>query len=345
MIVVMNKGASEDQIEQVIEKLIGLDFSVHRSTGAVHTVLGAVGPAELVDPEEFKVMDGVMECHRIMTPYQLSARAFRPEGTVVRFEGARAGTAEIGGSAVVLMAGPGSLEGETQLMRCAELVARAGARFFRAGGLRPHMAPKQIQALSAEMLHLLRKAADTYGLFLAVEISDAAQLPAIEEQADLLVVPSRNMRNYSLLEALGASTKPVLLRRAMAATVEELLVSADCILAGANHNVMLCERGIRTFETSTRNTLDVTAIPVIHKLSHLPVLADPSHATGRRDYVAPMARAAVAAGADGLMIDVHPDPDRAIAEGAQSLNAAQFTDLAAQLKTIAAAAGRSLQSR
>lgn len=342
MIVVMNKGASEEQIEQVIEKLIGLDFSVHRSTGAVHTVLGAVGPAELVDPEEFKVMEGVMECHRIMTPYQLSARAWRPEGTVVRFESERAGKAEIGGAAVTLLAGPGSLEGESQLMRCAELVARAGARFFRAGGLRPHMAPQQIQALSGETLRLLRKAADTYGLFLAVEISDASQLPALEEQADLLVVASRNMRNYSLLEALGSGATPVLLRRAMAATVEELLVSADCVLGRGNANVLVCERGIRTFETSTRNTLDVTAIPVVHKLSHLPVLADPSHATGRRDYVAPMARAAVAAGADGLLIDVHPDPDRAIAEGAQSLNAAQFAELAAQLKTIASACGRSL---
>lgn len=342
MIVVMNKGASEDQIEQVIEKLIGLDFSVHRSTGAVHTVLGAVGPAELVDPEEFKVMDGVMECHRIMTPYQLSARACRPEGTVVRFESERAGAAEIGGKAIALMAGPGSLEAEAQLMRCAELVARAGARFFRAGGLRPHMAPRQMQALSTESLRLLRKAADTYGLFLAVEIGDVSQLPALEEHADLLVVASRNMRNYSLLEALGAGAKPVLLRRTMAATVEEMLVSADCVLAGGNRNVMVCERGIRTFETSTRNTLDITAIPVVHKLSHLPVLADPSHATGRRDYVAPMARAAVAAGADGLLIDVHPDPDRAIAEGAQSLNAVQFTHLAEQLKTIAAAAGRSL---
>lgn len=345
MIVVMNKGASEDHIEQVIEKLIGLDFSVHRSTGAVHTVLGAVGPAELVDPAEFKVMDGVMECHRIMTPYQVSARAFRPEGTTVRFENARAGSAEIGGRAVALMAGPGSLEGEAQLMRCAELVARSGARFFRAGGLRPHMTPQQIQEISGESLSILRKAADTYGLFLALEVPDSPRLAEFEQQADLLIVASRNMRNYALLEALGRCTKPVLLRRAMAATVEELLVSADCILAGGNANVILCERGIRTFETTTRHTLDLTAIPVVHKLSHLPIVVDPSHATGRRDYVAAMAGAAVAAGADGLMMDVHPDPDRAIAEGAQSLSAARFADLAAQLATIAAAVGRSLASR
>lgn len=203
MIVVMDKGATEEQVEQVIEKLIGLDFSVHRSTGAVHTVLGAVGPAELVDPEEFKVMGGVMECHRIMTPYQLAAHSFRPEGTVARFESTHAGHAEIGGRTVVVMAGPGSAEDEAQVMACAELVARSGARFFRAGGLRPHLAPQQLQSLSLETLRLLRKAADTFGLFLAAEVAESSQISVLEEYADLLLAGSRNMQNYALLKALG----------------------------------------------------------------------------------------------------------------------------------------------
>lgn len=341
MIVVMEKGATEEQIESVIEKLVGLEFNIHRSTGAVHTVLGAVGPAELVDPEEFKVMDGVKECHRIMAPYQLAGRAFKPEGTVVRMESARAGAVEIGGNAVVVIAGPGSIESEEQIMRSAELVARAGARLFRAGGLRPHLSPQRNQELSEDSLKLLRRAADTFGLLLAGEATDDAQVPLVAQYADLLVAGSRNMQNYPLLRALGSSPRPVLLKRGHSATLEELLVSADCVMAGGNHNVVVCERGIRSFETSTKNTLDVTAIPVVHKLSHLPVLADPSHAAGRRDMVIPMARAAVAAGADGLMIDVHPDPDRALCEGAQSLKPEQFTDLMAQLATIAAAVGRS----
>ncbi|MBI4889710.1 MAG: 3-deoxy-7-phosphoheptulonate synthase [Acidobacteria bacterium] len=342
MIVVMDKGATEEQIEEVIGKLIGLEFNVHRSTGAVHTVLGAVGPAELVDPEEFKVMDGVMECRRIMTPYQLASRSFRPAGTVVRLESERAGTVEIGGNAAIVMAGPGGIEGEEQILKSAEIVARGGARFFRAGGLRPHLAPQQIQPLDAATLKLLRKAADLYGLLLAVEVSETAQIGLAEEYADMLLAGSQNMQNYALLAALGRSGRPVMLKRGMAATVDEWLVSADCVLSGGNGNVMLCERGIRSFESATKNTLDVTAIALVRKLSHLPVLADPSHATGRRDLVAPMARAAVAAGADGLLIDVHPDPDHALGEGAQSLKPAQYAELMLQLKTIAAAVGRSL---
>jgi len=342
MIVVMEKGATEEQIENVIEKLVGLDFTVHRSTGVVHTVLGGVGPTELVDPEEFKVMDGVMECRRIMAPYQLANRTFKPEGTVVRFENARAGKVEIGGRQVVVMAGPSSVEGEEQVMRCAEQVARAGARFLRGGGLRPARSPHQVQDLDEDTLKLLRQAADTFGLFLLSEVADAAQIRMVEEHADLLLVGSRNMQNYSLLKALGGSQKPVLLKRGISATIEELLVSADLILTGGNYNVIVCERGIRTFETYTKNTMDIAAIPVVHKLSHLPVLADPSHATGRRDKVTPMALAAVAAGADGLLIDVHPDPDHAFSEGAQSLRPEQFAELMRQVKAVAAVVGRTI---
>ncbi len=341
MIIIMEKGATEEQIEAVIEKLIGLDFNVHRSTGDVHTVLGAVGPAELVDPDEFKVMPGVMECHRVMTPYQRAARAAKAERTVIRLRSGRAGEIEIGGERVVLMAGPGSVEGEEQLYRCAELAARGGAKLFRAGGLRAHLSPQHLAPPDEDGLRLMRRAAETFGMFFAAEVTDAAHVAMVEEHADLLLIGSRNMQNYPLLRAAGRARKPVLLKRGAAATVQELLVSADMILEGGNEAVMLCERGVRTYGSYTKNTLDVAAIPVLHKLSHLPVLADPCRAAGRRDMAPALAAAALAAGADGLLLDVHPDPSKVLAEGAQSLEPAQFLELARRLKALAAAAGRS----
>lgn len=341
MIIIMEKGATEEQIEAVIEKLIGLDFNVHRSTGEVHTVLGAVGPSELVDPDEFKVMPGVMECHRVMTPYRQAGRAAKPDKTVIRLASARAGEVEIGGSRVVMMAGPGSVEGEEQLFRCAELAARGGAKLFRAGGLRAHLSPMSAAAPDAESLRLMRRAADTFGMFLAGEVAEASLAGLVEEHADVLLVGSRNMQNYPLLRAVGRARKPVLLKRGAAATVQELLVSADMILEGGNEAVMLCERGVRTYGSYTKNTLDVTAIPVLHKLSHLPVLADPCRAAGRRDLALPLAAAAVAAGADGVLVDVHPDPSKVLAEGAQSLEPAQLLELARLLKALAVAMGRS----
>jgi 3-deoxy-7-phosphoheptulonate synthase len=342
MIIIMEKGATEEQIEAVIEKLIGLDFNVHRSTGAVHTVLGAVGPSELVDPDEFKVMPGVMECYRVMTPYQRAGRAAKPGRTVIRLSNDRAGTVEIGSERLVLMAGPGSVEGEDQLFRCAELAARGGAKLFRAGGLRAHLSPLRLTAPEPDVLALMRRAADTFGMFLAGEVTEASHVPVVEEHADVLLIGSRNMQNYPLLRAAGCARKPVLLKRGPAATVQELLVSADMVMEGGNEAVMLCERGLRTYGSYTKNTLDVTAIPVLHKLSHLPVLADPCRAAGRRDLASPLAAAAVAAGADGLLLDVHPDPSRVLAEGAQSLEPEQFLDLVRQLKALAAAMGRSL---
>ena len=341
MIIIMEKGATEEQIEAVIEKLIGLDFNVHRSTGEVHTVLGAVGPAELVDPDEFKVMPGVMECHRVMTPYQRAARAAKPARTVIRLHNARAGEMEIGSGRVALMAGPGSVEGEEQLFRCAELAARGGAKLFRAGGLRAHLSPVHLAAPDAELLRLMRRASDTFGMFLAGEVTEAGHVPVVEDYADVLLIGSRNMQNFPLLRAAGRAGRPVLLKRGAAATVQELLVSADMILDGGNEAVMLCERGVRTYGSYTKNTLDVTAIPVLHKLSHLPVLADPCRAAGRRDMAPALAAAALAAGADGLLLDVHPDPAKVLAEGAQSLEPEQFLELARQLKALAAAMGRS----
>jgi 3-deoxy-7-phosphoheptulonate synthase len=337
MLIVMNEDATETQIQAVIDRMVELDFSVHRSTGMVHTVLGGVGPEEEVDPLLFGVMEGVMDCRRIMSPYKLANRSFRPAGTIVR-----AGSIEIGGGRVIIMAGPCSVESKDQIHRSAEAVAKAGAAVIRAGAFKPRSSPYSFQGMGEEGLRLVREAADAYGLLVVSEVMDTAQIPLVAQYADILQVGARNMQNYNLLRELGKARQPVLLKRGIAATVEEWLLSAEYILSGGNYDVILCERGIRTFESSTRNTMDISAIPVVKKLSHLPIVADPSHGTGRRDFVLPMARAAVAAGADGLLVEVHPDPDHALSDGPQSLRPEQFQELMRQLRIIAPAVSRTI---
>ncbi len=337
MLVVMQEGATEQQIQAVIDRLVSLGFTVHRSTGVVHTVLGGVGPADHFDPVDFEVMDGVKEAHRIMSPFKLASRPFRPGGTVVKV-----GEAEFGGTEVVMMAGPCSVESRDQIQCIAELVARAGAKVLRGGAFKPRSSPYSFQGLGEEGLKLLREAADRNGLLVVSEVMDTTQVPVVAEYADIVQIGARNMQNFNLLREVGRQSKPVLLKRGISATIEELLLSAEYILAAGNYDVILCERGIRTFESYTRNTMDISAIPVVKKLSHLPIVADPSHGTGRRDKVTPMARAAVAAGADGLIIEVHQDPDRALSDGAQSLRPEQFTELMRQLRIIAEAVDRKL---
>jgi 3-deoxy-7-phosphoheptulonate synthase len=337
MLVVMQQGAAEVQIQAVIDRMVGEGYDVHRSTGVMHTVLGGVGGKVDVDLEVFEVMEGVKEAHRIASPYKLASRNFNPGGTVVKIGGV-----SIGGDRVVVMAGPCSVESREQIDCVAELVARAGARVIRGGAFKPRSSPYSFQGLGAEGLQLLRAAADRNGLVVVSEVMDQTQIPLVAEYSDILQVGARNMQNFNLLRELGKLRKPVLLKRGIAATIEELLLSAEYIMAGGNYDVILCERGIRTFETYTRNTMDISAIPVVKKLSHLPMMADPSHGTGRRDKVAPMARAAVAAGADGLLIEVHPDPDRALSDGAQSLRPEQFEELMQQLRLIASAVGRTI---
>jgi len=333
----MQEGATEQQIDAVIERLVSLGFTVHRSTGVVHTVLGGVGPADNFDPADFEVLDGVKEAHRIMSPYKLASRPYRPEGTVVKVGGV-----EIGGERVVVMAGPCSVENRDQMFAIARQVAEAGAKVIRGGAFKPRTSPYSFQGLGEEGLKLLREAADANGLLVISEVMDASQIGLVGEYSDIVQVGARNMQNYTLLREVGRQKRPVLLKRGVAATIEELLLSAEYILASGNANVILCERGIRTFETYTRNTMDISAIPIVHKLSHLPIVADPSHGTGRRDKVIPMARAAVAAGADGLIVEVHNDPDKALSDGAQSLRPEQFTELMAQLRIIAPAVGREI---
>ena len=337
MVVVMQERASDEQVQKVIAKLVEMGFDVHRSTGALRTVLGAVGSSRNYDTALIEVLDGVQEVMRITEPYKLASRTFKPDNTVITI-----GDLRIGGDEVIVMAGPCSAENENQVEAAAAAVKRAGAKVLRGGAFKPRSSPYSFQGLGEEGLRMLRAAADRHTLKLVSEIMDISQLEMMDRYADILEVGARNMQNFHLLRELGRSKKPILLKRGISATIEEWLLSAEYILAGGNMNVMLCERGIRTFESYTRNTFDISAIPVVQKLSHLPVLADPSHGTGKRDKVAPMARAAVAAGCDGLLIEVHADPDHALSDGAQSLFPSQFDRLMAELRIIAPAIGRSI---
>jgi len=336
MVIVMHAGSTEEQIQRVIDRLVEVGFDVHRSTGATHTVLGAVGLPSDYDPRDIELLDGVREVVPITQPYKLASRAFRPEGTVVDLgQGVR-----VGGTEIVVAAGPCAVESSAQIHSIAEHVARHGARLLRGGAFKPRSSPYSFQGLGEPALGLLREAADRNGLLAVSEVMDPSQIEVMAPYVHVFQVGARNMQNYNLLRALGATPKPVLLKRGMSATIEELLLSAEYILAGGNYNVILCERGIRTFENYTRNTLDLAAIPVIEKLSHLPILVDPSHGTGRRDKVPPMARAAIAAGSDGLLIEVHNDPDHARSDGAQSLHFEQFARLMDEIRMIAPAVGR-----
>jgi 3-deoxy-7-phosphoheptulonate synthase len=337
MVIVMQRGATEQQIETVVDRLIGDGFDVHRSTGVERTVLGVVG-GKIVDTRDYELLDGVKEVIRITQPYKLCSRTFKPEGTVIRV-----GDVAIGGKNVIVMAGPCTVENREQVQSTAEAVHSVGVRIMRGGAFKSRTSPHSFQGLGEEGLKLLCEAARCRDMYVISEVMDHTQIPMFLEYVDILQVGARNMQNYNLLKELGKIQKPVLLKRGMAATIEELLLAADYVMTGGNRQVILCERGIRTFENYTRNTLDLSAIPVVKKLSHLPIIVDPSHGTGRRDKVAPMARAAVAAGADGLLIEVHPDPDKALCDGAQSLWPAQFEQLLKELVMIAAAVGRVLQ--
>ena len=336
MVVVMQERATEAQVEQVVARLVEMGMDVHRSTGVTRTVLGVVGSGH-PDPGLIEMMEGVHEVLRISSPYKLASRTYKPDDTVVTV-----GDIRIGGDEVIVMSGPCSAETEKQVRTTAAAVRRAGAKIFRGGAFKPRSSPYAFQGLGEEGLRMLQDAAKAEGMALISEVMDISQIPLIEKYCDIFQVGARNMQNFTLLRELGHARKPVMLKRGISATIEEWLLSAEYILSGGNTDVILCERGIRTFETATRNTFDISAIPVVKKLSHLPVVADPSHGAGRRDMVAPMARAAVAAGADGLIIEVHCDPDHALSDGAQSMFPAQFDRLMAELRIIAPAIGRSI---
>ncbi|HEY1810299.1 MAG TPA: 3-deoxy-7-phosphoheptulonate synthase [Acidobacteriaceae bacterium] len=338
MIVAMQERASEEEIQAVVARMTEIGFNVHRTTGTVQTILAGVGTPGVFEHADFEVLSGVAEVIRISSPYKLAGRSFRPEGTVVHFPNG----VSIGGMQVVVMAGPCSVESREQIFSSAKIVQAAGAKFLRGGAFKPRSSPYSFQGMGLDALKLLREAGDAHGLLVVSEVMEIAQIEQMLPYVDLFQVGARNMQNFNLLRELGAIRKPVLLKRGIAATIEELLLSAEYLLAGGNYDVILCERGIRTFETYTRNTMDISAIPVVHKLSHLPILGDPSHGTGRRDKVPPMARATIAAGGDGLLIEVHPNPDKALSDGAQSLHPEQFAQLMDSLRIMAPAVERTI---
>jgi len=338
MIVAMQDGAKDDQIQNVVEQLVKMGFAVHRTTGVRQTILAAVGARHDFDMRDLEVLPGVQEVYRVSAPYKLAGRSFRPEGTIVNLPHG----VKIGGKEVVVMAGPCSVEGRESFFKAAEIVKNAGAKGVRGGAFKPRSSPYSFQGMGEEGLKIMREAGDKYGLVVVSEVMEISQIPLMITYVDVLQVGARNMQNFNLLRELGKIRKPVLLKRGIAATLEELLLSAEYIMAGGNYDVILCERGIRTFETYTRNTMDISAIPVIKKLSHLPMTGDPSHGTGRRDKVPPMARASVAAGADALLIEVHQDPEHALSDGAQSLFPQQFEDLMKELRLIAPIVGRTM---
>ncbi|MGA9889522.1 MAG: 3-deoxy-7-phosphoheptulonate synthase, partial [Candidatus Acidiferrales bacterium] len=317
MIINMAVGATEEQIEHVVKRIEECGFNAHLSRGEERTVIGVVGKSEKHrgELEALQAAAGVEEIIRVSHPFKLASRNFRPAGSVIELGDG----VTIGGPEIVAAAGPCAVESAAQIGEIAERVARAGAKLLRGGAFKPRSSPYSFQGMGEDGLKLLRAAADRNGLLVISEVMDPSQIEVMLPYVDVLQVGARNMQNYFLLRALGEIQKPVLLKRGMSATIEELLLSAEYIMAGGNYNVVLCERGIRTFDTYMRNTMDIAAIPVIRQLSHLPVVADPSHGTGRRDKVAAMARASVAAGADGLLIEVHQDPERALSDGAQSL--------------------------
>ena len=338
MIVAMQEKATEEQIDAVIGAMVEAGVGVHRTTGSMQTILAGVGPTAGLDLSKFELLPGVLHVHRISSPYKLAGRGFRPEGTIVRF----ANGVEIGGTRVAVMAGPCSIETEEQIFTTAARVKAAGGSFLRGGAFKPRSSPYAFQGLGIPGLQLMRQAADAHGLLVISEVMEISQIEPMLPLVDCFQVGARNMQNFNLLRELGQVRKPVLLKRGIAATIEELLLSAEYILSGGNYDVVLCERGIRTYETATRNTMDISAIPVVKKLSHLPIVADPSHGTGRRDMVAPMARAAVAAGADAILVEVHPNADKAASDAAQTLYLEQFEELMGQLRVIATAVGRSI---
>lgn len=338
MIVVMQGSATGEHIQAVIEQMVELGFNVHRTSGAGQMILAGVGNPGQFDVKDFQVMGGVQDAYRISSPYKLAGRDFRPEGTVITFPNG----VVVGGKEVTIMAGPCSVESRAQILLSAQQVKASGAQFLRGGAYKPRSSPYSFQGMGVEGLKLLREVGDMTGLLVITEVMEIAQIEPMLPYIDCFQVGARNMQNFNLLRELGHVRKPVLMKRGISATIEEVLLSAEYILSGGNYDLMLCERGIRTFETYTRNTMDVSAIPVLKKLTHLPVFGDPSHGVGKREFVPPMALASVAAGADGLLMEMHPNPDKAMSDGAQSLFPDQLTKLVEQLRQLAPVVGRTV---
>lgn len=338
MLVVMHTNATPEQIDGVVSAIRRLDLTPHPLPGATRTAIGITGNVGAVDPRPLEVLPGVMELIRVTKPYKLVGREMHPVDTIIPLPLG----ASIGPKTFTIMAGPCSVENETMILRTAEQLRARGVRIMRAGAFKPRTSPYSFQGLGLEGLKILEKARRETGIGIITELMDTENAAAVEESADIIQIGTRNMQNFSLLRRVAQMRKPVLLKRGMSATLEEWLMAAEYVMAGGNYNVILCERGVRTFSDHTRNTLDLSVIPPAKQLSHLPIVVDPSHGTGRRDYVPAMALAALAAGADGLLLEVHPDPDHALSDGAQSLNFEAFDKLLASLMRLAEPLGREI---
>ena len=337
MMIIMKANATPQQVEAVIAQIKAAGLNVHLSQGVEATIIGAIGETHSIPLERFDSLDGVEVVQRITQPYKLASRQFHPEDSIISLDGFN-----VGGNEIAIIAGPCSVESRSQIIETAIAVKEAGASALRGGVFKPRTSPYAFQGLGEEGLELLAEAREKTGLPIVVEIMSQVQLDVMSKYVDVFQVGARNMQNFNLLRAIGETRTAVLLKRGLSATVEELLMSAEYILAGGNSRVMLCERGIRTFETSTRNTTDINAIPVLKNLTHLPVILDPSHSTGHANYVAAIARAGIAAGADGLIIEVHPDPTKAVSDGKQSLKPEKFAEMVKQVGQIAQIMGRKL---
>ncbi len=337
MLVVMRAQATEEQVRAVCEKIESLGYRSHAIPGAQRTAIGITGNKGVIEVATLEEMAGVQEVIRVSKPYKLVSRDLKAENTVIRFPGSEA---TIGGENVAIMAGPCAIETREQAFAVAERVARAGAQFFRGGAYKPRTSPYSFQGLGLDGLKILAEVRERFGLRIVTEAIDNESLELVEEYADMIQIGARNMQNFSLLKRAGRSSKPVLLKRGIAATLEEFLMAAEYVMSEGNYNVILCERGVRTFADHTRNTLDLSIIPAVQRASHLPILVDPSHGTGKRNKVTPLSRAAIAVGADGLIVEVHCDPDRALSDGVQSLYPDQFDELMSEVRQIAAVVHR-----
>jgi 3-deoxy-7-phosphoheptulonate synthase len=339
MMIIMKANATPQQVEHVVEHIIAAGLSVHLSQGIEQTIIGAIGETHNIPEDRFEGLDGVEMVKRITQPFKLASRQFHPENSVFLLDGIT-----VGGEEITIIAGPCSVESRSQIVETAIAVKEAGASALRGGVFKPRTSPYAFQGLGEEGLEYMVEARAQTGLPIVAEIMSQTQIDLMVKYVDVLQVGARNMQNYNLLRAIGETQSPVLLKRGLSATIEELLMSAEYILAGGNRRVILCERGIRTFETATRNTTDINAIPVLKNLTHLPVILDPSHSTGHADYVSAVARAAVAAGADGLLVEVHPDPAHAVSDGKQSLKPEKFAEMVKQVGQIAQVMNRRLVS-
>ena len=340
MLVVMQAQATEEQVRAVCQKIESLGYRAHSMPGAQRTAIGITGNKGEVESGTLDEMPGVQEVIRVSKPYKLVSRDTKPDNTVIKFPGSHV---TIGGTDLAIIAGPCAIENRDQAFKVAERVARAGAQFFRGGAYKPRTSPYSFQGLGEEGLQIMAEVRDRFGLLIVTEAVDYESLDLVDKYADVIQIGARNMQNFSLLKRAGRARKPVLLKRGISATLEEFLMAAEYVMSEGNYSVVLCERGVRTFADHTRNTLDLSVVPAVQRLSHLPIIVDPSHGTGKRNKVTPLSRAAVAVGADGLIVEVHHDPDRALSDGMQSLYPDQFDALMAQVKQIAAVLGRTIE--